>query len=71
MIVVDRIEGDMAVLEIGGKCVDVPLAALPEGLREGDLLEIRKAPASAAGEAMGALARLKKRFPQGPDTIDL
>jgi hypothetical protein len=39
-IVVDRIEGDMAVLLIGPDetRVDLPLAALPEGAREGSLL---------------------------------
>lgn len=37
---VDRMEGDWAVLEDEGrKMSDVPLAQLPAGLREGDLLE--------------------------------
>ena len=34
MIVVDRIEGDFAVLEIAGRMVDVPLALLPPELRD-------------------------------------
>ena len=37
---VDRIEGDRAVLEDENRQVsDLPLAELPAGLREGDLLE--------------------------------
>lgn len=37
---VDRIEGDQAVLEDENRQVsDLPLAELPAGLREGDLLE--------------------------------
>ena len=39
MIVVDRIEGPIAVLEMGGEFVEVPCSVLPEGTAEGDLLE--------------------------------
>lgn len=39
MYSVDRIEGGSAVLETEGAAVDVPLTDLPEGVREGDLLE--------------------------------
>ena len=34
-IVIDRFEGDFAVLEIGDYLIDVPTEALPLGLREG------------------------------------
>lgn len=37
-IVVDRIEGDVAVLEVDGQRVDWPADALPEGAREGSVL---------------------------------
>lgn len=38
--IVDRIEGDMAVLEVDGtKFMDVPLADMPEGCAEGDVYE--------------------------------
>lgn len=38
--IVDRIEGDMAVLEVDGtKFMDVPLAEMPEGCAEGDVYE--------------------------------
>lgn len=71
MIAVDRIEGQRAVLEIGGEIVEVPRSALPEGAREGDLLVWHVADASerlAAAEAR--LDRLRARDP-GSDEIDL
>lgn len=38
--IVDRIEGDMAVLEVDGtKFMDAPLAEMPEGCSEGDVYE--------------------------------
>lgn len=39
--VIDRIEGDVAVVELSaGKTVNVPLSALPDGAREGTVLQI-------------------------------
>lgn len=38
--IVDRIEGDTAVLEVDGtKFMDVPLADMPEGCTKGDVYE--------------------------------
>ncbi|WP_373576307.1 DUF3006 domain-containing protein [Parafannyhessea umbonata] len=38
--IVDRLEGDVAVLEVDGyRYVDAPLAELPPGVREGDVLD--------------------------------
>lgn len=38
--IVDRIEGDMAVLELDGReFVDVPLADMPAGCAEGDVFK--------------------------------
>ncbi|MDO4854117.1 MAG: DUF3006 domain-containing protein [Coriobacteriia bacterium] len=38
--IVDRIEGDMAVLEIDGeRFIDVPLNEMPEGCAQGDVFE--------------------------------
>ncbi len=77
VVVVDRIEGPMAVVEFGGICVNIPLLALPPGLKEGDRLEVRVLPpqeisqTADSGEAAAVLERLKKRFPQGPDSFDL
>lgn len=70
MIVVDRIEGDVAVLEIDGKRIDFPLSALPQGTKEGDevVLSLQKA---REGDAKERLDRLKKTTKQGPGEFDL
>ena len=77
MWVVDRIEGNMAVVEVSGTFLDIPLLGLPAGVKEGDRLEIHLLPrqeiaeSASSGEGAAVLERLKKRFPQGPDTFDL
>ena len=39
--VIDRIEGEIAVVEIAeGKTVNLPLSALPEGVKEGTVLRL-------------------------------
>ena len=38
MIVIDRIEGDRAILEIDGEMVEVSVKVLPEDCREGAML---------------------------------
>ncbi|MCO4743964.1 MAG: DUF3006 domain-containing protein [Proteobacteria bacterium] len=43
-IVIDRIEGDMAVVEIGGIQVDWPVSYLPEGAREGQAFTLTLTP---------------------------
>ena len=70
MIVVDRIEDDVAVLEIGGRTVDVPLNDLPPGVKEGDRLTFQIAPADTT-EAEARLARLRAKTTQGPGSFDL
>ncbi|MBR3969966.1 MAG: DUF3006 domain-containing protein [Ruminococcus sp.] len=37
-MVVDRIEGDFAVVEHRGEMIEIPLSELPENVREGDVL---------------------------------
>lgn len=71
MIVVDRIEDDTAVLEIAGRTVDVPLAELPPGVKEGDRLAFVVAPPTDTDDAAARLARLRARTPQGPGSFDL
>ena len=39
-LLVDRIEGNLAVVEIGQLCVHIPLSHLPEGVAEGDGLVV-------------------------------
>lgn len=38
MTILERIEGDVAVIEEGDILFRLPLSALPEGVKEGDLL---------------------------------
>ncbi len=40
MWVIDRCEGDKAVIEYKNKIFDVPKAALPAGAKEGDVLKV-------------------------------
>lgn len=71
MITIDRIEDDVAVLDLGdGRTVDVPLALLPDGCQEGDGLSFVRRPVDPA-EAEARLARLKAKTPQGPGSFDL
>ncbi len=48
---VDRIEGEVAVLVIGGRQWNLPAALLPGGVAEGDAVELvaRKAPGRRSG----------------------
>lgn len=72
-LTVDRIEGDRAVLDLGGETVNVPLSLLPEGAREGARLLFTLDPAGTAdalAEAEARLARLKARAVPG-GSIDL
>ena len=40
MWVIDRIENNIAVIEVNGSTFDVPVAALPDGIKEGMVLNI-------------------------------
>lgn len=70
MIVVDRIEGDQAVLEIAGKRIDVPVSFLPAGTKEGDRFSLAKEPRSD-DDAQERLQRLRGHTKQGPGEFDL
>ena len=70
-VVVDRIEGAFAVLEVSGQTVDWPLSALPPGMAEGTRLLIRIEVAGGdTAQAEARLARLRAKGPKG-DTFDL
>ncbi len=74
MIVVDRIEGGVAVLEIDGRTYDIPAAALPEGASEGSVLRLELDPDAQAHieeETKARLERLKKRSPKKGGTLVL
>ena len=54
--IVDRVEGELAVVLVGDLTLDVPLAALPPGVREGARLRLELLPAvdpAAAAERSG------------------
>ena len=38
--VIDRIEGNYAVIECNGNCINVPTNLLPEGAKDGDVLDV-------------------------------
>jgi hypothetical protein len=70
MIVVDRIEADVAVVEAAGMWVKIPLSVFPQGTREGDAFRFERVPRDD-DEAEARLARLKASSKQGPGTFDL
>ena len=60
---VDRIEGDIAVLEWEDIFIDMPLSILPDDLKEGMLISLETSVASSSmEEAKGRLDRLKAKF---------
>jgi hypothetical protein len=73
MIVIDRIENERAIVEIGGEMIEIPCSELPNGAKEGDVLVL-----SVNTEAVGnlkkdnedRLKRLRERDP-GDMEIDL
>lgn len=38
--VIDRIESDIAIIEAGKECINVPVKCLPKGVKEGDVLSV-------------------------------
>lgn len=65
-LVVDRIEGDVAVVEVAGRVVELPVAALPPGTGEGAVLRLVPDPDTEQArldEAQARLERLKRRTP--------
>jgi len=68
--VIDRIEGEYAIVEVEEDFLRIPLALLPE-VTEGDQIEIRKKESTdRIKEAEERLKRLKQNSPQGT-IIDL
>jgi hypothetical protein len=39
MIIIDRFEGETAVCEDGDNRLEIPCSALPEGAKEGDIIQ--------------------------------
>lgn len=64
MIVIDRIEGKRAIIEIDGEPLDIPVSALPEGASEGDILKFEACDEQGADlqrENEERLKRLRER----------
>ena len=40
MLIIDRFEGDFAVVETGNAIINVPCSELPKGAKEGDCLRL-------------------------------
>jgi len=62
MIVIDRIEGSRAILEVDGEMIEFPAALLPTGCAEGDRLSLNlcdKAGADMQRDNEERLARLR------------
>lgn len=73
-ITVDRIEGDIAVVEFGDTRVEIPVSALPPGAGEGSVLRFELDEAAREthlDEAEARLERLRARTSQDDDVIDL
>lgn len=70
-VTVDRIEGEIAVLEVDGTRVDWPRASLPPDATEGRVYEVAfDAIEQRDAEARARLDRLEAKGPPG-DLIDL
>jgi hypothetical protein len=69
-MVIDRIEGEIAVIEHDGHTFDLPVSVLPDGSREGSELSLVLTPSDLTQDADARLARLRARD-TNPDHIDL
>ena len=68
--VIDRIEGKLAVLLMESTKVNMPLILLPEGCKEGDVLDVSikknvKATLKAKNRSKGLIEKLKKKGQSG------
>lgn len=60
--VIDRFEGDFAVVECGGVYFNVPMDVIPSGVREGSILEISINAEETEKKEMELKNRIKKLF---------
>jgi hypothetical protein len=73
MIIIDRIESAIAILEIDGETFEFPASALPDGAQEGDALVLavaRKIGTDLQRENEERLKRLRERD-SGDKNIEL
>ena len=70
-LIVDRIEGDLAVVQFYGETVNIPLGDLPDGTKEGTIITLTGClAADQRGDTEARLERLRQTGPAG-DIIDL
>ena len=71
-MIIDRIEGEFAVVLLKGAAHNIPIALLPKGIQEGGSLTLTYTPpdSQTLDEAKARLKRLKKRD-SGQKSIDL
>lgn len=68
MIVVDRFEGSLALLDVDGTIVEFPRSALPSGTKEGSVILLSLGDnRELVNEATRRLERLRKNSPSGND----
>ena len=67
---IDRIEGNIAIVECGDTTFEIPTAFLPEGSQEGDQFLIQRVSTTADNTNKARLERLKSRD-SGDDIIEL
>ena len=60
--IIDRFEGDFAVIESNGICFNIPKQALPSAVTEGDVLEISVNAEESEFKEKELKDRLKKLF---------
>lgn len=66
-LVLDRVEGDIAVLLVEGQTVELPASALPEGASEGEAFALTSLGRPSTSAAEDRLARLRQRDPGGTE----
>jgi len=52
VIIIDRIEGAIAILEVAGELIEVPASILPLGAQEGDHLALTPAQGDSSATAV-------------------
>ena len=66
-IVVDRIEGSVAVLELAGQILEVPVQLLPPGVTEGAVLGLHIESSAQSTVSADRLTRLQAESAIGDD----
>ena len=71
MIVIDRIEGERAIVEIGGEIIEIPRSELPNGSKEGDVLVFAVNPEAVENMKKDNEERLKRLRERDPGDMEI